>query len=619
MSKALNRLFFMFVLMISFVLFFSGCSLWTINEQKVLNQKAATIDDITVTYEDVYNAYYSYGNYYFDNQGEATYDGIKKTATQVINRKVLLKALKDKDSKYYTPLTQKQKNDVWNKVYKEINSTLVDSQKSIMAKDDKTITELDTDDEEETYDNDYEKPYKSYEKTYKYDLNPATGQYELIKIIEPEEVVTTSTDVFQFTAEEMVGFDSLEAKLASMTLDEIATRATNNFKTIYWTHRNDQDKNAKGEYYSELAFNKIISVLKSNEKDKSLNMEAKYIFYRYLDKTYQDFYDSALITAFENNYKNTQSVTEQAVLTTFNNLSSAQDETYRNDYNNYAAFVSAMKSRNEPMLYFEKINEWFQVSHVLLKYSDEDVEALKELQQAYKHGQFSTKADYEKAVEDYKRSIKFTDRKDGNKYSAQEVLQMIQNAMGISVDGTGKVTYGSNMTANQRIQAFNEFIYRFNMDSGVNNALLAYAIPTDPDNDGMVTPFANTSRELHDAGIVGSISGLVEIDPLYGYEDNNGETQNASHSGFHIIIYLGEYETLGTAGTVSIQDLNNYILNPLNNNQTNSETMLDYVIEKITKDNSNAYESSVLQTLKAGSEVEYYDGVIKSLLKAFSK
>ena len=76
---------------------------------------------------------------------------------------------------------------------------------------------------------------------------------------------------------------------------------------------------------------------------------------------------------------------------------------------------------------------------------------------------------------------------------------------------------------------------------------------------------------------------------------------------------------MGTAGTVSIQDLNNYILNPLNNNQTNSETMLDYVIEKITKDNSNAYESSVLQTLKAGSEVEYYDGVIKSLLKAFSK
>ncbi len=616
MSKALSRMFFMLILMLSFVLVFSGCSLWTLNEQKVANQKAATIDDITVTYDDVYKAYYNYGNYYFDNQGEATYDGMKTTATQLINRKVLVKALKDKDSKYYTQLTQAQINEVWNNLYKEINSALVDYQKAIMEKDDKTITELTTGEEEETYDQDYEKPYEKYEKKYKYELNTQTGQFELTKVQPEEEIATTSTDVFQFTAEELAG-KTIEEKLASMTLDEIATRATNNFKNIFWTHKNDLDKNAKGELYCELAFNKLISVLKSNEKDKSLNMEAKYVFYRYFDKTFEDLYDSALITAFQENYEKTQVFTEENVLSAFNKLAEGQIETYSNDYNNYSAFVSAMKSRSEPMLYFNKINEWFQVSHVLLKYSEDDVTALKKLQEDFKNGKITEESIYEQKVKDYKNSIKFTDRKDGNKYTAKQVLEMIQDAMGISVDGTGQVSYNTSITAEERVQIFNDFIYRFNMDNGANNALLAYSIPTDTKNDGMVTPFANASRALHDAGVVGSISDLIEIDEILGYDDNDGNNQKPSYSGMHIVIYLGEYETLSTTGSASVQDLNNYILNPLNNNETNSETMLDYVIEKMTSDNFNSYQSSVLQSLKDGKEIKYYDGVIKDLVKAF--
>ena len=89
MSKVLNKMFLVLLMLVSFVLCFSGCNLWTLNEQKVLNQTAAKIDDIEVTYEDVYDAYYSYGNYYFDGQGTATYNGIEQTATQLINRKLL--------------------------------------------------------------------------------------------------------------------------------------------------------------------------------------------------------------------------------------------------------------------------------------------------------------------------------------------------------------------------------------------------------------------------------------------------------------------------------------------------------------------------------------------------
>ena len=375
MSKTMNKAIFLLILMVSFVLFFTGCDLWTLNEQKVKNQKVATIDEISVTYDDVYKAYYSYGNYYFDNQGTPTYNGMKSTTTQLVNKEVLLKALKDKDSKYYTTLTQKQINDVWSELYSELNSALLEYQKNIMDKDGKTVADLSTDEEEKTYDNNYEKPYAEYEKTY--ELKYENNEYQLVKKQKHEDVVTVSNDVFQFTDEEMIGFDSLEAKLASMTLEAKATRATENFKTIFWTHGSDQDKNSKGEFYSSLAFNKLISVLKSNEIDKSQNMEAKYVFYRNLDKTFDSLYDSALISAFQENFEKTQTISKELVLSTFKDLAKAQGETYRNSENNYSAFVSAMKSKNDAMLYFDKINEWFQVSHVLLKYSDEDVETLK--------------------------------------------------------------------------------------------------------------------------------------------------------------------------------------------------------------------------------------------------
>ncbi len=622
MSKTLNRALFMFILLLSFVLVFSGCSLWTLNEQKVLNQKAAYIDDISVTYDDVYKAYYNYGNYYFDGQGTPTYKGMEQTATQLVNREVLVKALKDKEGKYHTTLSQKEINDVWNNLYDSLNSSLYDYQKSIMEKDDKTITELKNEDEEKTYDNNYEKPYESYNKTYEleyvWDETTQTSSYKLTKIQENEEVVTSSNDVFKFTAEEMEGFDSLETKLASMTEEAKATRVYNNFKTFFWNHRNDQDKNSKGEFYKDLAFNKLISVLKSNEKDKSLNMDAKFVLYRYFNETFDSLYDSALISAFQNKFEKTQSISEELVLTTFKNLSEAQAEKYRNPYDDYSSFVSAMKSRTEPMLYFEKTNEWFQVSHILLKYSDSDVQKLKTLQNELKDGKI-VKDTYDKKVLEIKNAMKFVDRKDGKTYSAKEVLSMLYSAMGITVDALGNATYSSQKTAQDRLEAFNDFIYRFNMDDGVNNASLAYYIPKDSKYDGMVTPFANASRTLQQSGIVGSISDLIEIDETVGYKDNNGETQTPSYSGMHIVVYLGEINSLKTNGTATLQDLNSYVLNPLNNNSTNQKTMLDYVIEKINIDNFTAYQSSVLSELKGTKEIYTNKQVLLDLVKAFSK
>ena len=617
MSKVLNKMFLVFMMLASFVLCFSGCDLWTLNEQKVLNQTAAKIDDIEVTYEDVYNAYYSYGNYYFDSQGKATYQGMEQTATQLLNRKLLVKALKDENSPYHTTLTQKEINDTWESVYKSLNEVLESYQKQAMEKDNKTFTSLKTA-EDEAEESGYKKSYQTYTKTYEYVqvLNEDTNEYEyeLRKITEADEMITNSLDVFQFSEKEMNGFNNLQQKLDSMTTDDKATIAYNNFREKYWTHYGDQEKNSKGELYSEIAFNKLISTLKSNEKDKSLSTETKNVFYRHLDELFNEQYDSSLISAFQKNYESNEQITKELVLKTFNDLAKAQNEKYRNDYDNYSAFVSAMKNRSEPMLYFNKTSEWFQVSHILLKFSDEDVQTLKTLQTEYKNGKIDEEF-YDSEVQRVKSSMRFLDRQTNEYFSAQEVLSKLQQAMGITVNGDN-VTY--TKSEQERLEAFNNFIYRFNMDDGVNNADYAYYIPTDQNNDSMVTPFANASRELRSTNTVGAISDLIEIDEISGYVDNSGNTQTPGYSGYHIVVYLGEIPTLNTNGTATIEELDNYVLNPLNNNQTNRKTMLDYVIEQISIGNFTKYQSSALEELKENKKITYYKNVLNQLVKKFS-
>ncbi len=582
------------------MLSFSGCSLWTLNQDKYLNQVVASYGEISVTLEDVYNAYYSYGNYYYDEQGAPTFNGIKTTAEQLLNREILLQYLKNGDSEGNGKiiLTQNELNDVWEGVYKYINDAATSFETSLLEADGLSLPADATETEEDL--EDYEREYAAYEKTYQY----VNGKLEKIQKT-PEDIEKFSQDIFQWTEEEMEGFPKLEDKLASLEVNEKALRAYQNFRSVWWEGKGHTEKNSKGELYSEKAWNKYISSLKSAESGKNLSTKSEEIFYRELDRLFDAHYESKIFTAFQENFEKDEAISESVVLAKYKLLREAQEETYgaitiqadsSKIYNNY---VTAMKNRSAPIMWTVDESDWFQVSHILIKFSDQDIEDLKDLQTELSNDGIS-KADYDLKVKKIKDDVTVVDRETGEPVKASKVLEQL-----------GEELQGKS--SKSKIQIFNNYIYRYNMDAGANNADYAYYIPADENNDSMVTPFANASRELRAQG-VGSISDLIEVNALDGYEDNDGNTQTPSYSGYHIVMYLGEI----SAPEVNTQKLNDHILNPLNNNDTNSKTMLDYVIEQITYSNYSGYEKSLLNQLKTEGSVNYYSAVLNELLAKFS-
>ena len=152
----------------------------------------------------------------------------------------------------------------------------------------------------------------------------------------------------------------------------------------------------------------------------------------------------------------------------------------------------------------------------------------------------------------------------------------------------------------EKMKIFNDYIYRFNMDDGVNNADTCYYIPTNPENDQMVESFANESRSLRQQG-AGSISSSL-VESTYGY---------------HIVMYIGEITQLDyQSATLSI--LNNIFINPFDeyasNGVTNGKTMLDVVIEQITKSNYANHEQALIEQIIGDRTITYYSNVYKSLL-----
>ncbi len=601
-SSLTKKIFAICLALCLFIVCFAGCDLWTRNETKYENQVVMRLGETTVTLKETYDAYYSYGNYYYDGGSTVTYNGIKQTATTLLNRKLLANNLKNGENKIV--LTQKQINDVWLSVYSSLNSTISSLEKAMLT-DEQIQEEFDTEEEEEDVE-DYEKKYESYEKTYKYVFNSEKNKYELVKVETTETNETTSMDIYQISEEE----------LAKMTTQEKADLAFENFKTnpSFWSSANHTLTDDNGTKYSIKALNKFISQLKAQITDDSLSKDSAQIFLRQVQKMYDEAYDSKLITVFQENFEKTDLITEDLVLRTFNKLARQDAQTYslKDTTDAYADYTKAMQSRENPILWFDQASEWFQVSHVLLKFDDDTVTELKALKTKLDNDGI-TEQEYQEQSNNIKNNVKFTDRETNKTYTATEVLLMIQTDV------------NKQTTSDMKLQVFNDYIYRFNMDAGANNATLAYYIPTAEANDTMVTPFANECRTLREKG-VGSVSNLIELSEIDGYTDNSGETQTPSYSGYHIIIYLGEIETLPTNGEVTVEMLNNYVLNPLNNNskyceneatKTYAKTMLDYIIEKISFDNYSAYQSNYLNNLKGSENPEVNQSVVNQLVDAF--
>ena len=557
---------------------FAGCSLVELNTEKYYQEKVALYDNkISVDTRELLNGYYNFGNANYDGSGDPTVAGLESTIDQLLNRKILIDALKTGNKDAGVPkvvLTTAQINTAWDSVYEYINGQISDIETALREEaEDPFVTGEDETETKETYENEYTAYQPTYEiqngdlvkidqTTYIYDAAKNT----ITKQEKAEEVANYYTDIYGIS----------ETELNEKTYRQKAELAYNNFRAEYWEHTDSIEVGASTAKtsYSDKAFSKFIENLKATEKGMNKSTIKEEIFYREVERLFEIYYDNQFLSAYQEYYSANDVITADMVTSKYTKLAQAQQETYTA---NETVFTGVMQGGATGLYYENGSSDWFKVSHVLIKFDDKQSAQLTNLKTQLDNGKIS-KENYLAQVETIKLKTIATDRATGKTYSVDQVLQNLQDEL-----------YGKDEYTKMAI--FKDYIYRFNMDDGVNNAETCYYIPTDSANDQMVKEFANASREAR-KGSVGTISGLVE-----------------STYGYHIIMYLGERTSLPEDGTVSVVELSNFYLNPLNN-----KTMLDKVIEQIAISNYASHEKSLLAQIKSGKETVYYKGAYEKLL-----
>ena len=191
--------------------------------------------------------------------------------------------------------------------------------------------------------------------------------------------------------------------------------------------------------------------------------------------------------------------------------------------------------------------------------------------------------EYNRAVADVKNRTVATNRFTGETIAYTDLMKEIKQALA-PLDND-----------KARIAKFREYVYAYSTDKNSITVENGMNIPLNEDDDNMVKPFANASRDLYNAGVKGAISDLVE-----------------TTYGFHIIMYTGDVpNVVYTNNTAALMErLNSALLTNVTN-----KTMLDKVIEQISLDTYYSHESSLINQIMSGEDVIYYLNAYKDLFE----
>ena len=608
--KKLGKIFICICLMCSFA--FTGCSLVQRNTERYLNRTVATAGEITITKQELINAYNSYANMY----GTMTKKLVESAINECITRKILLEKAKDMvrqeadgTTAYYEGETKIDtifnknvwNNACWNETFKSINEQIKKLEEKLGAKDnaeadadtDTDNTDTDTDEGAETNEEkettkDYEKPYEEYEKKVVYDS--VTGTFSLVHD-ELEEGTDDKLTIADFV-QDQTGDAEISAKAFKLYVKQLEL----NYKKLHLTV-SDIKTVTKAEFdamYADLDItnSQKIAFVYELERIHGIHEDNKYAT---ILKTVYDQYKQEISNDFN-----------QKIVNYYKQLVEESYEKYMSETEEdaYTAYVKAMQDDSSKVYYHRDFGTndkgekkaFIAVSHVLIGLSDEQKDEIKELE-TQRDGGYITVEEYDAAYQAvldktvvYERDEDGKEIKDDDhKYTVQQVYQMIND------------TLSSLQTLEEKAVAFNDFLYRFGQDPGMINSGHYYSINLDTDvKDQMVKEFADASRALASENISG---GNISA-PVF----------NPTHNGFHIIFNAGLITNDLSIDAVRNMDYSDadYLATKKIMLGTN-KTVYDFIYDTIYKSNYTNYEKSYINTTKQSLEIVYYTDAYKDL------
>ena len=569
------------LVLLSCVTILTGCNLFSTNNYVALSSIVATSGNISVTREDLLNAYYSSGYYYNYVYGYTQEEAIRMTIDDLIDQRYLLDYI-DSNEKYAL------NNDNYNKAiydtYSYMNSRLQTVVNEVRSEFGLTVEEVATDEEAE-------EPEFAPQERYQTKFDYVNG-----KVIYENY---TSSDEDDEETEFYGNFLSVDSA-KQYTIDNYIV--TNHIK-------------GSSSHFKSLVQDRFMTTLKQEQAGygyKDLSDSA--VLKREIETIFDGNIDSQKIARFqyivqrengfafdenENNYVMTQKLLQDIVDKYKKNYDINMAEYRSSSQQNRSSYFTKVvnSSKRANYVYYGNPDEETLITctHILIKLSDEQLSQIEDLQ--------ANKLYYGEKLERAKSAI--TSWANTFAYERSLTTGEVIDEVGISVEtlfDNVKNDVNRQSSLEDKINQFNDYLYRYNVDTGIINAKYDYVVGTN--NSAMVDSFTNLVRDLYDNGngTVGSIG--------YCYEEND------NYSGYHIVMYTGTlqnlYSSLSDLQSLTIQNVYQ-VLSSEKTSLSYNQTMFELMFDTVVQDNYEEYATSIVETQKSGASINYNVGNFSDL------
>lgn len=486
---------------------FTGCSLITTDRKAYLNAVVATITNketnqkTNVLKKELITAYNSYGYNYQEYYNMTKEEAINQTLELLINRKITIHAAES----IYTELTEAEKTYLWQQTADALETNFKDFLNKVTG-----ITPGSSDSSDARVNNGYVKRAV---------LKEVDGKTQIIR----EDTPSKTIEGFKY--------------------DVPHDAATDADKELIYTNYVKFVSDANSEAYSK-AYNNYLKQLKSSEEGLDLSTLTKEVYLREIERLYTVNYENYMISKYEEyftNYSDISTMSVQQILDLYTSM-------VRSAYTQYvieedSAYEENMKSDTSKVNYYlegQNDTQFFNVAHVLFKFTDEQAARYKEIQTNKTNGRYPDEASYQSALNSLLSQVKpvVREKNDLGQYVETDKIASYEQTP-TNLLKHFKSALAAASTESQKADIFNEFIYKYNDDPGMINAEKLYSIGVNKSEaeDGQeykiyssfVDEFNEAAIDLYQDGHgnVGDISDLV-----------------VSENGIHILFYAGKVQNL---------------------------------------------------------------------------
>lgn len=612
-----KRFFGVLAIILSVCFMFAGCGLLQTNQAAEYDQTAILVDGTVITKKDIKNAYDTYFSSYYNSYSDKAFD---KMIEDLITERLLLNKANSLIESGEIVLTPTEKNYIYDQTFKAIIKNLESFEED--AKKLLGLTPEEDDEEEKSTDSQY--VYTEYSPSAIVEYNEETGKYE-VKIKVQYLVAKTDEDG-------EIEYEYVDEKEYSSYVEP---EELLDFSSFVYEKLSSEDATEKT--VAQEAYRLYLARLLKNEDGRGLSKDESSVFERELKRIYDIIYKNFVTTKLYLYTVKDIDVTEQEIL---NYYVAKVKETYERYQENPDLFATeVMKSIREANLYgsygsksfsIEDIfyvpdieETYFMVYHIIVKFSDEQVDRINEAYKAWKDGT-SSEEEYNKVLEEEKSKIRLNERDeegtiivkstDDNAKTFDEMMAELQAELAEAT------------TAYEKGDIFNKYLYKYTTDAGSlqiqkdyfggeHTNWYGYVVGTE-DKGSYLDEFVDEARKLYNegAGQLGDISDkfymeswtteTVKDEDGNAVKDEDGKeikVDKFSYGGFDVMMYAGEISnpfesfdskdfTVESLGADALKVLSEKRLGLIGN-----KTLFDLIYESIY---SNVYSNKVAELKK---------------------